>query len=188
MRTIRLSALVTAALLSTTAIGARAAETPTDPQIAHIAYTAGTVDISYAEIALQRSKSKAVREFANSMVKDHKAVNDKALALVKKLGVTPEDNDTSRTLAKQAEEKRAELTHLCGAAFDRAYAENELAYHRFVNTALETSLIPSASNAELSGLLKTGLKIFQGHQQHAEHMVKTVAHMHGMSKSAMNKE
>jgi hypothetical protein len=35
-------------------------------------------------------------------------VNDKALALVKKLKVTPEDNDTSKALNKQAADKRAE--------------------------------------------------------------------------------
>jgi putative membrane protein len=37
-----------------------------------------------------------------------------------------------------------------------------------VNGALETTLIPSASNPELKSLLETGLKIFEGHQQHAE--------------------
>ena len=159
---------------------ARAADTPTDPQIAHIAYTAGMVDIGYAEIALQRSKNRAVREFAMEMVKDHKAVNDKARALGKKLGVTPEDNATSQTIASQAATKRAELKRLSGAAFDRAYAENEVAYHSLVNAAVGTQLIPSASNGELKDLLKVGLKIFQGHQQHAEHMVETL----GRKKSA----
>jgi len=33
-------------------------------------------------------------------------------------------------------------------------------------------LIPNASNGELKDLLSTGLKIFQGHQQHAEHLVQ----------------
>jgi putative membrane protein len=37
-----------------------------------------------------------------------------------------------------------------------------------VDNALETQLIPNASNAELKSLLQTGLKIFQGHEQHAE--------------------
>jgi putative membrane protein len=62
------------------------------------------------------------------------------------------------------------LAKLRGAAFDRAYADNEVAYHKTVNGALETTLIPSASNAELKNLLETGLKIFQGHEQHAEHV------------------
>jgi putative membrane protein len=187
MKTIAIAGAAAALLLTTTPL-ARAADAPTDPQIAHIAYTAGTVDIGYAEIALQRSKNKAVREFANEMVKDHKAVNDKALALVKKLGVTPEDNETSQTLAKQAADKRAELMQLSGAAFDRAYAENEVAYHSFVNNAVDKLLIPSASNQELKGLLKVGLKIFQGHQQHAENMVQKLGKMTRGWKSTASKE
>ena len=93
---------------------------------------------------------------------------NKALDLLKKLKVTPEDNDTSRALSKAAAEKRAELSKLDGAAFDKAYMANEVAYHKTVNGALETTLIPSASNPELKSLLQTGLKIFQGHEQHAE--------------------
>ena len=188
MKTIALPAYLAAALLSTTTIGAFAAEKPTDPQIAHIAYTAGTVDIGYAQIALQRSKTKSVREFASSMVKDHTAVNNKALALVKKLGVTPEDNETSQTLEKQAAEKRAEFSKLSGAAFDRAYAENEVAYHRFVNTALEKTLIPAASNTELKSLLRTGLKIFRGHQEHAEHVIRALGRMSSMWRPSQSEE
>jgi len=177
-----------AALLLGAAPAARAADAPTDPQIAHIAYTAGNVDIAYAEIALQKSKNKAVREFASEMIRDHKAVNDKALALVKKLGVTPEDNETSQTVAREAAEKRAELVALSGAAFDRAYAQNEVAYHSFVNGAVEKLLIPSASNGELKSLLRTGLKIFTGHQRHAERMVEKIGHMSGGWKKSASKE
>lgn len=149
---------------------ATAADKPTDPQIAHIAYTAGVVDIEAAKQALEKSKNPDVVAFANDMIRDHEAVNTQALDLVKKLGVTPEDNDTSKSIAKAGEDKRAELAKLDGAAFDKAYVDNEVAYHKTVNGALETLLIPSASNAELKDLLETGLKIFQGHQQHAEHV------------------
>ena len=141
---------------------------PTDPQIAHIAYTAGVIDIEAAKQALAKSKNKEVRAFADNMVKDHSAVNKQALALLKKLKVKPEDNPTSEALTKQAAAKRAELAKLSGKAFDKAYVDNEVAYHKTVNGALETQLIPSANNAELKSLLQTGLKIFQGHEQHAE--------------------
>ena len=156
-------------LLSGAAFAQNAAK-PTDPQVAHIAYTADEIDIKAAEQALSKSRNKEVRAFAQQMVRDHTAVNKQALALVKKLHVTPEDNDTSRSLLKQAGEKHAELAKLRGAAFDRAYANNEVAYHKTVNGALETTLIPSASNPELKSLIETGLKIFQGHEQHAEHV------------------
>lgn len=142
----------------------------TDPQIAHIAYTAGQIDIEAAKQALKKSKNKDVRVFAEDMVKDHSAVNKQALALLKKLKVKPQDNPTSKALTKQAEAKRAELAKLNGAAFDKAYVDNEVAYHKTVDNALETQLIPSAQNGDLKSLLQTGLKIFEGHEQHAEHV------------------
>jgi putative membrane protein len=143
---------------------------PTDPQIAHIAYTAGSIDIDAAKLALKKSHNKAVREFASEMVRDHQAVNDKALALVKKLHVTPEENATSEGLTKQAKETAAKLQKLHGRAFDRAYAANEVAYHKTVNGALKTTLIPSSNNGELKALLETGLTLFTEHQKHAEHL------------------
>ena len=149
---------------------AQAADKPTDPQIAHIAYTAGVLDVEAAKQALKKSKNKEVLDFAKDMVRDHEAVNVQALDLVKKLKVTPEDNATSKALTKAAAEERAKLGTLKGAAFDKAYVDNEVAYHKQVNGTLETLLIPSASNAELKSLLETGLKIFQGHEQHAEHV------------------
>ena len=170
----RLSAgLAVLCLLSAPAF-AQVAAKPTDPQIAHIAYTAGQLDIEAAKQALAKSKNKEVRDFANDMVRDHTEVNKQALALVEKLKVKPEDNDTSRALTKQAAAKRDELSKLDGVAFDKAYAANEVAYHKTVNGALESTLIPSASNAELKSLLQTGRKLFQGHQQHAEHVAADI--------------
>src|ERR1041385_2583839 len=166
----RSTIFVAAAAFAMAPTWVHAADKPTDPQIAHIAYTAGDLDINAAKQALEKSKDKNVRAFANDMVKDHTAVNDKALALVKKLNVTPQDNDTSKGLVKNADAKRTELAKLSGAAFDKAYVDNEVAYHKTVNDALAKTLIPSSQNTELKSLLETGLKIFQGHEQHAEHL------------------
>ena len=165
---VRLSTAIAAICMLGGAALAQGAAKPTDPQIAHIAYTAGELDIEAAKQALSKSTNKDVRAFAEGMVSDHTTVNNKALDLVKKLNVTPEDNDTSRALTKAAAEKRAELSKLDGAAFDKAYMSNEVAYHKTVNGALKTTLIPSATNGELKSLLETGLKIFEGHQHQAE--------------------
>ena len=170
MTSLRFAAAVAAAALFGSGMVFAEGAKPNDAQIAHIAYTAGQLDIAAAEQAKQKSNNKDVLAFAEDMERDHKAVNEKALALVKKLGVTPEDNDTSKTLNKQAADKRAELAKLSGAAFDKAYIDNEVAYHKAVNAALQNTLIPAASNTELKDLLTTGLKIFQGHEEHAEHV------------------
>ena len=108
-----------AALLLASGIAAAQGAKPNDAQIAHIAYTAGQLDIQAAEQALQKSKNKDVIAFAQDMERDHKAVNEQALALVKKLNVTPQNNDTSMALTKQAADKRAEIDKLSGAAFDK---------------------------------------------------------------------
>jgi putative membrane protein len=166
----KFTAGLAALCLMTGASFAQGGAKPTDPQIAHIAYTAGQLDIEAAKQALSITKNKDVKAFAEDMVRDHTAVNKQAIDLVTKLKVKPEDNDTSKALTKAAAGKRAELAKLSGPAFDNAYVANEVAYHKTVNGALETLLIPSASNVELKSLLQTGLKIFQGHQQHAEHV------------------
>jgi putative membrane protein len=145
-----------------------------DAQIAHIAYTAGEIDIAAAKQALKKSSDKDVRAFAEEMARDHAAVNAQALALVKKLGVTPQDNPTSQSLSNNAAAEMKKLAALKGSAFDKAYVDNEVAYHQAVNGALSSTLIPSAQNADLKSLLETGLKLFQSHQMHAEHLAQSL--------------
>ena len=143
MRFVRLTNVFAALLLASATASAEGTKL-TDPQIAHIAYTAGQLDIEAPQQALQKSKNKDVIAFAQDMERDHKAVNDQALALVKKLNVTPEDSDTSKTLTKQAAAKRDELAKLSGAAFDKAYIDNEVAYHK---TVLEGRTFAAATGA-----------------------------------------
>ena len=148
------------------------AQAPAKPNDAQIANVADTIDIKAGQLALSKSNNAQVKAFAQDMVRGHTQVNEQALALVNKLNVQPQDSDTSRSLIKQADDEMKRLQGLSGAAFDKAYAANELAYHRQVNDALRKTLIPSASNPELKSLLQQGLKIFEGHQQHAEQLVK----------------
>jgi len=165
---IRMTLAAAALALTLPAAAMAQAAKPNDAQIAHIAYTAGQIDIAAGKQALAKSHDKKVLDFANEMVRDHTAVNNQALALVKKLGVTPQANPTSAALEKAAKAKNAELAKLSGAAFDKAYAANEVAFHKTVNGALQSTLIPDAKNAELKSLLQTGLKLFTEHQHHAE--------------------
>ena len=170
-RIIPFAAAIATACIIAGAAAAPAAK-PTDPQIAHIVYTADNLDIENAKQALDKSKNEQVRNFAQRMIGDHTSVNDQALVLVKKLNVTPDDNPTSQSLTKGADAEREKLASLDGPAFDKAYVDNEVAYHNSVNEALSKTLIPDAQNAELKALLQNGLKLFQAHQQHAETLAK----------------
>jgi putative membrane protein len=145
-----------------------------DAQIVHFVQTAGQIDIEGAKQALSKSANKAVRSFAEGLVHDNTVVNKRTADLIHKVKVTSEDNDLSRALNEHAAYKRAELAKLKGAEFDKACIANEAAYHLTVNGALEVTLIPSATNPELKSLLQSGLRIFQGHQQHAKEVASAL--------------
>lgn len=130
------------------------AEPITDANIAAIVVEANKADISYAQLAMARGGSEAVKQFAQTMITDHTAVNQQAVALVTKLGVTPVDHTVSLDMRDNAEEIRDKLRELTGAAFDREYALNEVSYHEKLLAAIDTALIPSAKNAELKALLE----------------------------------
>ncbi len=169
-----LAAAIGAGALALGGTIASAGSGPSDAEIAHIAYTAGAIDAAAGKQALAKSSNAAVRAFAETMVRDHEAVNGQALALAGKLKVTPAPNGTSQALSGEAEAAMRRLAALRGPAFDRAYVDNEIAFHRTVNGALEEQLIPSADNAELKALLETGLALFREHQTHAEQMAASL--------------
>ena len=138
-----------------------------DAAIAHIAVTANAIDADMGELALSRSSDARVREFASTMVRDHRGVNEQAVALATRLGVTPSDNDVSRGLAADGESAAARLRGLSGAGFDAAYMEREVTYHAAVLDALDRTLIPNATNAELRSLLETARGAVAAHLEHA---------------------
>jgi putative membrane protein len=145
-----------------------AAQTVTDPQIASIVVTANQVDIDAGKLAASKGASPEIRKFGQQMVGDHTRVNDSAVALVTKLKVTPEDNATSQGLKAGGDQNLAKLNGLSGAAFDKAYIDHEVAYHQAVLEAVDTTLIPGASNAELKALLVKVRPAFVAHLEHAK--------------------
>lgn len=146
------------------------AQTPklTDPEIASVAVTANQIDIDYAGVAKKKSKNPEILKFSETMTNDHKAIIAQAVALVTKLKVTPKDNAVSKSLLADADKTRKMLLSKSGNTFDKAYIDNEVAYHKAVIGAVETLLIPQASNAELKALLEKVVPALKAHLEHAE--------------------
>jgi putative membrane protein len=156
---------------ATTLSAQTAAPDLSDPEVAHVAVTANTIDITLAKFALSVSKNAEIKKFATTMVTDHSAVNQQAGALAAKLGVTPADNAVSQSLLKGAAEARASIQALKGAAFDAAYIAREVGYHQAVLDALDGLLIPTTTNAELKKLLVDVRPAIAAHLEHAK-MIK----------------
>lgn len=146
-----------------------------DAEVASVAVVANQIDISYADIAKEKSKDADVLKFAETMANDHKAVIGQAAALVKKLGVTPKDNAVSQKLLADAEKTKTTLRSKQGKAFNKAYIDNEVAYHKAVISAVEGLLIPETDNQELKELLQNVVPAFKTHLAHAEMVQKQLS-------------
>jgi putative membrane protein len=151
-------------------VAAPSAQVVNDAQIASIVVTANKVDIDAGKLAASRSTSDEVKTFARLMVTDHTGVNKSATDLAAKLKVTPQDNPTSQSLKADGEKNLAHLKTLKGAAFDKAYIDNEVAYHQQVIDAIDKTLIPSATNEELKALLVKVRPAFVAHLEHARRL------------------
>ena len=135
-----------------------------DPTIVAIFDAANTWDIEAAQVALQKSRSKDVRSFAKMMAHDHRAVRKMGRDLAKKLKVTPTPpgKDFALYQAHLAAMKTLRATKR-GPAFDKAYIDNEVAFHQAVIDAVTTTLLPATQNAELKQLETTVAPNFQAH-------------------------
>jgi len=139
-----------------------------DAQIASIVVTANQVDIDAGKLASSMGSNAEIKKFGEQMVTDHTGVNQQAVELVTKLKVTPKDNPTSQSLKEGGATNVVSLKKLKGAAFDKAYIDHEVAYHQQVLDAVDKTLIPNASNAELKALLVKVRPAFVAHLEHAK--------------------
>jgi putative membrane protein len=159
-------AIVLSVMLSVP-VFAQQTSTLSDAEVASVAVVANQIDVSYGEIAKQRSKNEDVLKFAETMISDHKAVIAQAVTLTKKLSVTPKDNAVSQKLLADADKTKKALISKSGKVFDKAYIDNEVAYHKAVIAAVENLLIPETENEELKDLLENVVPALKTHLEHA---------------------
>jgi putative membrane protein len=164
------SGLAVSLLVLGTATAIAQSGAPNDAQIAGIVVAANTVDINAGKLAESQSNNKDVKAFAKQMITDHTGVNKQATALVKKLNVTPEESDTSKSLKKNGAATVSKLKGMKGKDFDKAYIDNEVTYHQIVIDALDKTLIPNAKKPELKDTLVKVRPAFVAHLDHAKHI------------------
>lgn len=140
-----------------------------DEEIVAVAMAAHDGEIEHAKIAKGKAKDKQVKDFAAMMTKHHTDAKKRGDKLVKKLAITPKDNELSTTLTTDAKTKAETLTATAkGAEFDRVYIDTQVQAHTAVLDALDTRLIPSAKNEELKAELQTTRQSVEEHLNKAK--------------------
>ena len=155
---IALLALPAALLLPASAAG----QALDDPTIVAIFDAANTADIETGSLAAKRAQSKEVRDYGAMIAHDHEAVRQMGRDLAKKLGVTPTPPAGDASAKTQAETMAA-LRAKHGADFDRALVQHEVAFHKSVIDAIQTTLLPAIQNPELKALVEKVVPAFQAH-------------------------
>ncbi len=145
-----------------------------DPTIVAIFDGANTADIETGQLASERGSTKEVRDFGAMLVRDHKQVRQQGRDLAKKLGVTPTPPKGDQSAADHAAAMK-KLSALHGAAFDHAFLQHEVAFHKGVIDAVTTTLLPAIQNAELKKLVVTVAPAFQAHMMAADNLDKKLA-------------
>ena len=142
-----------------------------DPTIVAIFDAANSADIETGKLAAERGASAEVRQFGAMLVNDHKAVRQQGRDLATKLGVTPTPpaNDPSAAAHAKA---MSTLRNLKGKAFDHAFLQHEVAFHKGVIDAVTTTLLPAIRNEELKDLVVKVAPAFQAHMAAADNLDK----------------
>jgi len=148
--------------------GAAAANAPlTDANIVALLDEANQADSAAGAFALKKVSDPGVKAFAKMMMGEHHALRVQGLALAKKLKVTPEApaNDPVKTAGSS--EMAALQTAGSGAAFDRAYIDQEVTIHKAV-LDLAQKAHDETQTAELKGLIEKAKPVIQKHLDRAE--------------------
>ncbi len=174
MRALRTAIVAAAILLPLRAYAqapAKAAPGLDDAAIVGIFDAANTWDMSTGGLAANKATRHDVKDFGAMLKRDHTSVQKQGRALAKKLGVkpTPVANDFALKVDYDATMKK--LRSLSGAAFDKAFLEHEVAYHKAVIDAVTTAFLPAIKNAELKAFVQKVAPAFQAHMIAAQAML-----------------
>lgn len=145
-----------------------------DPTIVAIFDAANTADVETGQLAAERGQSKEVREYGAMLVRDHRMVRQLGRDLATKLKVTPTPPQPDQGAIDHAAAMK-QLRGLSGPAFDRAFLQHEVAFHKAVLDAVSTTLMPAIQNAELKALVEKVAPAFQGHMVAAQAMLDRMA-------------
>jgi len=141
-----------------------------DPTIVAIFDAANTWDIETGTMAEKKGTTKEVRDYGEMIARDHKAVRQLGRDLAAKLGVTPTP-PKNFAMAKDHAAAVSQLKAANGRAFDRAFLQHEVAFHKAVIDAINSTLLPSLQNEEVKNLVKKVAPAFQAHMAAAQNLL-----------------
>lgn len=126
---------------------------------------AGLAEIKLSNLALDKSQTPGIREFANRMVKDHTSANQRLKEAAKPSGVAlPQGIDQAHTDVLQ------QLKGLSGSEFDAAYVNVMKQDHDSAIALFENAAGDQTLSKELRDFATQALETLRSHQLQAHNL------------------
>ncbi len=136
---------------------------PTETEFVNQAGIGGMMEVEAGNLALQRSKSPMVKEFANMMIKDHTVANKELEGIAKAKGL-----QLANTFPQKEKAHMDAMQALQGDGFDRHYMKMMVTDH-----VATLELFRTASRAEdpaIKGFATKTLPILENHYKQAKQL------------------
>jgi putative membrane protein len=147
--------------------------TLTDANIVALLDEANKADSAAGAFALTKAHDAGVKAFAKMMMGEHHALRVQGLALAKKLNITPQPPANDPVQAAGTTEMDTLRAAGSGAAFDRAYIDQEVGIHKAVLDLAQKGHDETQS-ADLKALIEKAKPVIQKHLDRAESLQKTL--------------
>lgn len=154
-------ALMAAGLLNF-AVPASAALSSADREFVQEASSGGMAEVQAAQLAQQRANSQQIKDFASRMITDHTQANTELQQIAQQESITLPSQPTGKDAAAAKK-----LSGLNGAAFDKAYSQDQLSDHQQV-VALFRKEASSGQDQALKAFAQKTLPVLQQHLQMAQ--------------------
>lgn len=158
------------ATLTAAAPLAFAADTASDTSFYRNLAEGGMAEVDLGKLAEQKSTDSKVKDFAQMMVKDHSAANEKLESLASSKHIP-----LPKTLDASHEATKTKLEGMSGANFDKSYVESQLKAHEKTVNLLEKE-ISSGQDADAKAFAQSVLPTIKEHLQ----AVRTLASEQGV--------
>ncbi len=138
-----------------------------DANIAALLDEANAGDSANGNLASTKGTNAQVKEFGRTMMRDHHALRKAGQDLAKKLNLTPAP-PANDTLPQAAQKMHDSLNAMAkGAAWDKAYIDNEVAVHQSVLSLLQAAQ-GAAQDTSLKALITKATPNIQAHLTKAQ--------------------
>ncbi len=149
--------LILSALMAAAPLAAYSADTTSDESFYKNLAEGGISEVDLGKLAEQKSTNPKMKEFAERMVKDHSAANEKLQSLAASKNISLPSSASATQLAT-----KAKLEVLTGQTFDDSYIKSQLKAHTQTVSLLQKE-IASGQDADAKGFAKSLLPTVRSH-------------------------